>query len=247
MRMAVQRRPGGVLVELAPLDAAAVAQMAGALLGAVPGPALSDSLARAGGNPLYVREMIDALAGEGLVRVADGVAEVDGRAGPELTSLSATIGRRLGFLSSQTRSVLRAGAVLGARFTVPELAMMSAHAVPDLTPVVEEALLAGVLADAGSELMFRHPLIRQALHDEVPVAMRAGLHGHAAHELADTNASWDRVARHLLAAPETIDGWVLDWRSCWRPPARLRNRCARPSRRSGRANGTGTRSPWVGR
>ena len=72
-------------------------------------------------------------------------------------------------------------------------------------------MAAGVLAEAGSELMFRHALIRQALHDGLPVAVRVGLHGHVAREFADAGASWDRVARHLLAAPQAISGWVLTW------------------------------------
>jgi DNA-binding CsgD family transcriptional regulator len=220
LRSAVHRHPGAVLVELGPLDEAAVAEIAAAKLGASAGPRLRAGLARAGGNPLYVGEMIDAIIREGLVQVVDGVAETLPQTGLETMSLNAAITRRLGFLSSRARPVLRAGAVLGARFTVAELATMSGQAVPDLTAIVDEALLAGVLADTGADLMFRHPLIRQALHDEVPAALRSGLHGHAARELAQANASWDRVARHLLAAPDAIDGWVLEWLARV-PPASL--------------------------
>ena len=45
----------------------------------------------------------------------------------------------------------------------------------------------------------------------MPAALRAGLHGHAAQELARGRATWDRVARHLVAAPEHLAGWALDW------------------------------------
>ena len=60
-------------------------------------------------------------------------------------------------------------------------------------------------------MVFRHPLIRQALYAEVPAPIRAALHEHAARTLAEAGVSWDRVARHLLAAPDVIDGWVLTW------------------------------------
>ena len=68
-----------------------------------------------------------------------------------------------------------------------------------------------MLAQAGPDLIFRHALIRQALHDELPAAVRVGLHAHVARVLAEAGAAWDRVAQHLLAAPQAIDGWVLTW------------------------------------
>jgi DNA-binding CsgD family transcriptional regulator len=169
-------------------------------------------LTQAGGNPLYVREMVDALVGAGLVRVRDGVAHVAGSAMPDLSSLNAAIGRRLGFLSIETRLVLRASAVLGGRFTVEDLAVVSGQPVAGLASIVDEAMAAGVLATAGSELIFRHTLIRQVLYDEMPTAVSVGLHGHVARELADAGAAWDRVAQHLLAVPSVaLDDWALTW------------------------------------
>jgi hypothetical protein len=40
----------------------------------------------------------------------------------------------------------------------------------------------------GAELSFRHPLIRQALYDSMPAALRAALHAEAARELATAGA-----------------------------------------------------------
>jgi len=214
LRQVVAQVKDAVLVELGPLDGDAVAAMVDGLRSAVPGPGLRDWLGRAGGNPLYVREMLDAVVADGLVRVAGGVAELAGpvgTVGAELSSMSAAIGRRLGFLSGPARSVLRAGTVLGGRFTVEELAMVSDQPTAGLVGIVGEAVAAGVLAEAGPELTFRHALIRQALHDELPGAVRVGLHSHVARVLAEAGAAWDRVAQHLLAAPRAIHGWVLTW------------------------------------
>ena len=211
VRQEVDQVRGAVVIELGPLGDGAVAAMAEGILSAVPGPNLRGELARAGGNPLYVREMLDALVKTGQVRFASGVAEVVTPAGPELSSLSAAIGLRLGFLSAAARSALGAGAVLGGRFTADDLAVASGHSTPDLGEIIAEALATGVLTRSGPELTFQHALIREALYEEMPVAVRVYLHGHVARVLADADASWDRVALHLLAAPQAIEGWVLSW------------------------------------
>ena len=53
-------------------------------------------------------------------------------------------------------------------FAVPDLAVVLGRSVPDLLPAVDEARAAGVLAESGHGLGFRHPLIRAALYDEMP-------------------------------------------------------------------------------
>ena len=209
LRSAVSDRDGALSLTLGPLNQEQVALVAGRRLSARPGPTLLGELARAAGNPLYVHEMVDVLVREGALRTENGVAELVGPPSP--LSLGAAIVRRLGFLSPRTRSMLQAASVLDARFGMDQLALVSGRPVPALTEVVGEALAAGVLVEAGSALMFRHPLIRQALHDEVPAAVRTGMHGHAAQVLAEAGWSWHGVARHLVAAPDAIDGWALDW------------------------------------
>jgi predicted ATPase len=211
LRSLVERSPGAAVVELGPLGAATAVEMASALLSAPPGATLRQELSRAGGNPLYLRELLEALMREGVIRIEDGVAELAGPVRAELRSLSAAIARRLGFLSTRARSVLRAGALLGVRFPLRDLAIVAGCPVAELTPIVSEGFRAGVLAEDGVDLRFRHPLIGQALHDEVPAAVRVALHSLAAHELASGGASWDLVARHLLAEPTAIDEWALDW------------------------------------
>ena len=89
--------------------------------------------------------------------------------------------------------------------------------VPDLIPSVEEARAAGVLAESGHRLGFRHPLIRAALYDEMPAPLRAAWHRDAGRALAKAGAPADCVARQLLQAggaadpAEPMDPWMLDW------------------------------------
>src|SRR5262249_2312373 len=207
-----------VLVRLGPLDETAVAALAGRLLAAAPGPLLRAALAQAGGNPLDLRELVDALAREELVSPVDGGAELRpastsaGGGGIVPRSLAGGITRRLGFRDAGTRAVLRLAALLGSEFAVADLALASVRMVAELVAVLDEAVAAGVLTDAGARMAFRHELIRQALRAEVPPAVRAALHEQVARRLAEAGAAMGRVAQHLLAAP---GGGVEEWMGRW--------------------------------
>jgi hypothetical protein len=103
-------------------------------------------------------------------------------------------------------------------FAVTELAIILGRSVADLVGAIEEACAAGVLAESGSGLGFRHPLIREALYDEMPSPVRAAWHREAVRALAAAGAPADRVARRLLPAVvgscgtlEPVDEWMLDW------------------------------------
>ena len=72
--------------------------------------------------------------------------------------------------------MLRAAALLGTEFAVPDLAIVLGRSVADLVPAVDEARAAGVLAESGTACGFRHPLIRAALYDEMPAPVRAAWH-----------------------------------------------------------------------
>ena len=76
---------------------------------------------------------------------------------------------------------------------------------------LEEAIAAGVLRDAGPRMAFRHPLIRQALYEGTPAALRTALHQQAAQALAASGAPVDHVAEQLLAASGDVGPWVVDW------------------------------------
>ena len=138
-------------------------------------------------------------------------------AGSGPASLSAVIADRLGFVARPVRDVLRAAALLGVDFEISDLAIVLHRTVPELLPAVDEARAAGVLAESGGTLGFRHPLIRAALYEEMPVAVRAAWHRDAAHALADASAPPERVARQLLCAAEgpgaaeAVDERMLDW------------------------------------
>jgi DNA-binding CsgD family transcriptional regulator len=218
-RGAVRDTAGGSWLPLDRLPDDDVARLMTRLLGARPGPRLRSLAAQAAGSPLYVRELVDALRREGRLRLAGGVAEADGAAagqeGPP-PSLTAAIEDRLGFLSGSTLETLRHAALLGERFTVTDVAAVQGCAVRDLVSVIREAVAAGVLTASGTDLVFRHAVIREALVDGLPAGLRSGLHREAARALATADAQRIKVAAQLLAAASLAgdcapDAWTIGW------------------------------------
>jgi len=192
----------GTVIDLEPLPADEVSQLVSGLVGGRPGQRLAEVIGQAGGNPLYTRELADGLVREGRIALTRGVAELADRtvlAGVP-RSLTAAVAERLAALPSDAVEVLRWAAVLGAEFAVPDLEVVSARSAGALMRIVDLATRAGVLADAGPRLMFRHGIIRQVLYESVPAALRAALHAEAAHALADAGAAPERVATQLAAA-----------------------------------------------
>jgi predicted ATPase len=195
----------------------AVAKLVEALAGGKPGDKLLRLASGAAGNPLYITELVAALARSSRVTVTRaGAAELTSGSAPN--SLSAAIADRLGFVSGPVRDVLRAAALLGVDFAVRDLAIVLDRGVAELIPYVGEARAAGVLAESGNGLAFRHPLIRAAMYDEMPAPLRAAWHRDAARALAEAGAPGDRVARQLLQAvtgpggvTEPMDEWMLSW------------------------------------
>lgn len=207
------RGRGGRLVSLERLSDADVVQLAARLVGAAPGPALVTRLEAAAGNPLYVRELLDALARVGALSPACGTVELvegDLRAA-ELDALGGVIEDRLHGLSPGTQEVLRAASLLGAEFTVADLAVVTGHGTGPLLAAVEEALHADVLESVESRLVFRHGVLKEVLHEATPPGQRAVLRGRAAKRLISAHAPVERVAELMVPALEAVDGWELDW------------------------------------
>ncbi len=204
-------------IQLSGLTGTAVADLVAALAGGKPDEELLRLADGAAGNPLYLTELVDALARSSSLTITDAGAAALAN-GPAPGSLSAAIADRLGFVAGSVREVLRAAALLGVDFAVPDLATVLGRGVVDLIPAIDEARAAGVLAESGNSLGFRHPMIRAALYDEMPAPVRAAWHRDAGRALAEGGASVDRVARQLLSAvggpggtTELMDEWMLRW------------------------------------
>ena len=185
---ALRRVPGGaVRLELTGLTGAAVADLVADLAGGRPDDSLLRLADQAAGNPLYLTELITALRRSSTVRITGtGIATLTAGSAPG--SLSAAITRRLGFVTPPVREVLRVAALLGVDFTVTDLAIILDRNVADLVRAIDDACAAGVLAESGHGLGFRHPLIRAALYEEMPAPVRAAWHRDAGRALAEAGA-----------------------------------------------------------
>jgi DNA-binding CsgD family transcriptional regulator len=175
------------------------------VLGTVPAGTLSQLTIQAAGNPLYLRELVDALARE---------QGAGGSSAPQEqlpASLVAVLNDRLSSVSGQTAQILRTATLLGGQFTVTDLAVLLGRPASELAAGLQEAVAAGILVGSGSELAFRHQPIRQALYESMPTALRTALHAEAARDLAATDADTLSVARQLSAARQPGADWVRAW------------------------------------
>jgi DNA-binding CsgD family transcriptional regulator len=204
-------RRGGQLITLGPLAETDVAALVTAIVGSPPGDALRQLTAQAAGNPLYLRELVDALVRERALEVGTAVAEVSAAQEQLPASLTAVLSARLSSVSAETAEMLRTAALLRGNIAVTDLALLMRTPASELAVGIQEAVAAGILAGSGSELAFRHQLIRQALYESMPMALRTALHAEAARDFAAAGADAVSVAQQLSAAGLPGEGWARAW------------------------------------
>ncbi len=213
------------VLELGSLQGSAVTAMVSELAGGEVGPRLTAMVEQAGGNPLYVAELIGALARANRLQTqADGRVEVIGATMP--ASVAEAIDDRLTGLGPETHDVLQTASLLGVEFNLPELASATDLPMARLSSALHDAVRAGVLAEGGHAMMFRHPMIRRALYEKMAPSIRRAWHNDLARTLAAQDSPPAKVIRHLLAATgetesaepgandpgsQVVEGWVIDW------------------------------------
>ena len=188
-------------VSVGPLDELASTALLEQLLGSRPGERLVAQAQRAAGNPLFVGELVATLLADGAVVVRNGTADV--AVAEAVPSLPVTILHRLSFLAPEQLELLGLASVLGVGFAAGDLAVLAGRPVSELVPALRSAQRAGVLAEQGERIAFRHELVRDALYEDMPLTVRRGLHKQFAAALVEAGEPPERVAEHLLrgAAP----------------------------------------------
>jgi tetratricopeptide (TPR) repeat protein len=200
---------GGRRLPLDRLGEQAVAELVADTVAAEPGRKLLAEVAAAGGNPLFVTELLGALLAEGAVQTVEGRAEV---AEPTLPpTLRLTILRRLSFLPDDTLQALRAAAILGSSFSLTDLSVTTGRPVLELSTVLAAAIRARLLEEEGDRLRFRHDLIHEAIYLDLPASARVGLHREAGRRLAESGAAALQVAEHLARGAGRGDAAAIAW------------------------------------
>lgn len=199
----------GERIGLAGLDAAAVRALVTELSRAAPDPSLLEVTQRAGGNPLFVTELVHALHQEGRIEVVDGTARTDGGELPQ--SVHATVRRRMESMPRETMSRLMVAAVLGEPFSLEDLAIITGEDGVTVYEALRPAVEGDFLHAVDDRFDFRHDVVREALYLDLPVPARRAFHLKVARALAGSGALASRVARHFALGAEIGDIEAATW------------------------------------
>ena len=150
--------------------------------------------AAAGGNPLFVQELIAALASQGVSPTAEQAPRVR-EIGPEGVVRSVRL--RLLRLPAEADLLARAVAILGDDIELDDAAALAAL---DREPAADAAAALGRADILRPELPlgFVHPVVRAAVYNELRPAERERDHARAAQLLAERGAAGEQVAAQLL-------------------------------------------------
>jgi DNA-binding CsgD family transcriptional regulator len=188
-------------LDLKALTPDAVLAIATDRLGARPEPAVLRRLSSAHGNPFLAVQLL-----EGLFEPA-----ADGATGPVVPiGLRDGVRRRVTATSQQCRELLRTAAVIGPEHQLTDIAELIGVPAARVTDPLVEAINAGLLADEGTVVRFRHELLRLAVYEDVPPSGRRALHRVIAEHLLTRGRGCAAAAPHVVATAEPGDPAAAD-------------------------------------
>ena len=130
-----------------------------------------------GGNPFYAGAVVDELMARGGIDGTEAAWHVP-------TGVRDVLRERLRDLSTTAQNVVGCAAVLGREVEYGLLAKVADRPEPDVIEALEEAAAAGWLVETGQAwdagYAFRHALMREAVHADLPALRRQRLHLRAA-------------------------------------------------------------------
>jgi DNA-binding CsgD family transcriptional regulator len=199
----VASRPEAGLLHPRPLSAPASVALARERLGAEAAAEFCHACHRAtGGNPLFLRELLSALAAAGVEPSAGAASEV-GVVGP--AAVSRFVLHRLATLGPAASELARAVAVLGDDSELQLAARVAGLSEDAARTAVDDLVRADILV-RDERIGFVHPIVRAALYEDLAPGEREARHAAVADALADEGASPERVTAHLLLTAAVGDG-----------------------------------------
>jgi len=187
---------------LRPLGEAALAELVDSLgLPGVSGSALAPTLRqRTGGNPLFVLETLKQAWVE---RRLDTLA--DAALLPRPVSVSRLIERRIAQLSPGALTLARVASIAGVDFEIAMAEQVLGVSAMQFADALNELEAAQVLRGNA----FAHDLVFEAVHASVPVTIAVHTHGQVAAWLERCASEPARIARHWMAAQQSLR--ALPW------------------------------------
>jgi adenylate cyclase len=146
-------------------------------------------LERAGGNPLYLEEVVRALIAAGVL-VRDGRAwrcTAEAATAQVPSTLHGLLLARLDRLDAAERRVIQEAAVIGPRFALSLLKAVSTE--PATVDAALDALSGADLVTPGPDHRFRHGLLQEIVYQNILVARRTELHTRVATALETEGAA----------------------------------------------------------
>ncbi|MEW1775965.1 AAA family ATPase [Streptomyces sp. NPDC086777] len=196
-------RLGARWLTLGPLPQQDLEHIAADVLGTAPSPGLVRMLRGVAGNPFLAIELVRSFPDPETVEAEQGAA---GRLYRDIpVGFRQSVAARLQQLPEDAVRLLQIGSVLGREFDFGTVARMLGRRVGSLLSAAEAALNSGLLSADGPRLAFRHDLLRQAVHENLPPAVRTALHREAAESLRATGARSAEVAWHVVMAGGPVD------------------------------------------
>ncbi len=151
-----------------------------------------------GGSPLFLTELLRHPAPH-----PSGAKLVVPR------SLQDAVAERIAQAGEAVALLLAQGAVLGATFSLDEVAALSGIDVEDCARRAGRALRSGLLLIQGESFRFANDVVRQVAYASVPEPVRISRHRRAARQLADRP---EAAARHLAEARDwagAAQAWLV--------------------------------------
>jgi predicted negative regulator of RcsB-dependent stress response len=189
--------PAATVLRPQPLSAEATRTLVRERLGEAADPFVGACHRMTSGNPLLLRQLLRALEDQGVrpdVPHVDTVRAVGSRA------VSGLVRLRLRRMPGGVAAAARAVAVLGQAADLPTVAALAQLPEEQAAAALDILSRNEILKDEQA-LAFVHPLVRDAVYDDLPAAERALHHERAAHLLQQQGADPEQVAAHLLLSP----------------------------------------------
>ncbi len=156
------------------------------------------------GNPFLLSELLVELGGRApaLIEPAE-IRQLAPR------GLAARVLGRLARLPHGAGALARAVAILGEQAELSHAATLAGLELEEARGAAESLAQATIL-EPGRPLRFVHPIVRTAIHEDVPEAERAQAHARAARLLSEEGTGADAIALQLLASEPAADPWVVE-------------------------------------
>lgn len=158
------------------------------------------------GNPQLIRELLVALAAEGIEPTPSGAERV---ATLRADRIAASVLARVGRAGPVAVALARAVAVLGRDATVPLVAEL-AGVDPKEAAAGVETLAELEVIEQGEILAYFHPIVRAAIYNDMQATERAALHTRAARLLARHDRELESVAAQIVAGVPEGDPWAVE-------------------------------------